>query len=853
MNAKLLAPLIRDLVFNGKFNTEDVQLFVQTGLDLGLSESTVLAIIEFYQGLHHSNTKNRIILLHPLIRSLIGKNGISEPNANFIIEIAAPMTLSREAVRAIIALEVGAKTNATARGITLLSNLLNELIKIDALTDDNTNYIIDRAQELQISPSVSQALLKIESGIHAREASSLARFSNLVSVLHTDGKISDQDRKILVMKAQEAGLTEEIILSLIELEFADISGFDFSPLDLITRLIQGLLASNMMTPENREYINRWGTKLNLDNATINLLIDIETAINNKEVRLADQLLGGLMKQLGQNSISVAESAFIAQKLIEIQTAEKAALAIEKVKKLVNERVPGSAGIVQPVFETHIVTIKNIQTGEVKAASQQLTIQEKAVEPAAKSSRHLLTEETIYTFSQSDFDIRQVRLYSSMAAFHHMILYNTRDNFGGTRQFMIINERDVDVSNVDEFLMSDSGERFAYKIKDKGKELVVVDHSRQIPFDAVGNIIFSKDSRNFAYIGVNERRYYAVRNGKIGKAYAAIQQLCFNPATHQLVYGAYEPRTWSIVIDEQPITTTYEAIGDFTFSNDGRQFAYWGVEKQKFYPNINGKQGGSYQGIGNFLFSPNGQRVAFQANLNNRMCAVIDGNNGPLGDNISDMTFSPDSKSYGYVLHEGNQMSLVLNDNKNQSFKMIQRFAFSADGQHYGYQADTGKGKVVILDGNVGINYDDITRFMFAPYGEGYVYVGYQDKNWILVQDGKTSSAPYSLIDSVIYSPNGSSLAYVANIRGKWAGVVRDGVQSQNYINPRYLVFNKDGSKLAFVARSRQGWMFMVNDEVINETMYTDILSPIQYDAQKDCFYFLARINENILLVVYEIE
>ncbi|MCX7778531.1 MAG: hypothetical protein N2381_10850, partial [Armatimonadetes bacterium] len=68
------------------------------------------------------------------------------------------------------------------------------------------------------------------------------------------------------------------------------------------------------------------------------------------------------------------------------------------------------------------------------------------------------------------------------------------------------------------IFSPDSKRFAYGARRGGKEFVVVDGDEGKEYDGIGTLIFSPDSKRFAYVAVRGEKQFVVVDGVEGEEY-----------------------------------------------------------------------------------------------------------------------------------------------------------------------------------------------------------------------------------------------------------------------------------------------------------------------------------------------
>ncbi|MEW6076920.1 MAG: hypothetical protein AB1724_03825 [Thermodesulfobacteriota bacterium] len=188
---------------------------------------------------------------------------------------------------------------------------------------------------------------------------------------------------------------------------------------------------------------------------------------------------------------------------------------------------------------------------------------------------------------------------------------------------------------------------AFTRMEQGKYQVVIGSKTGPPFNLVTSVVFSPDSKHYAYTGVSEKTAGAtmqmVHNETSGQAYDFIDQPTFSPDSGHLAYRIGQNGLWAMVLDEKP-QKFYDSVGPPYFSPDSRILAYQAMSGNKAVMVVNGQEQ-SYP-------------VEFQENEG-------------ISPKISRPCFSPDSRHLAYLVKPKLlQCQLVINGNIVETFDFV---------------------------------------------------------------------------------------------------------------------------------------------------------------------------------------
>lgn len=331
-----------------------------------------------------------------------------------------------------------------------------------------------------------------------------------------------------------------------------------------------------------------------------------------------------------------------------------------------------------------------------------------------------------------------------------------------------------------FAFSPDGKKFAYLILENDKYFVVIDGQNSPPYDWAGALAFSPDGR-LAFIGKLEGKFYAIIDGQKSNGYDFIGEIFFSSGGQRNAFLARDEKKEFFVID--------------------------GIEQKKFY-SIPVGSGGPY-----FAFSPDGKRFTYLAGFDynpDHDKIIVDGreydfNWGPVG-------FSQDNR----YLYSGRD-PLALDLENSQEIKVPK------EDDLYEIKTDeTGK-EYIVLNGQRGKSYDKIGSVVLAPDKKSVAYwagektadgryrgfpvfknvefrdlisddISYHD--FMISPDGKTFLYTYS-----IYKGDGENNIYYLVANGQKYGDYKGDNSIKN------LHFKNDG-KIEYGARQDNGLIWV---------------------------------------------
>lgn len=259
--------------------------------------------------------------------------------------------------------------------------------------------------------------------------------------------------------------------------------------------------------------------------------------------------------------------------------------------------------------------------------------------------------------------------------------------------------------------------------------------------ALKTIVFSDDSKRFAYAAKTDEGWIVITEGEQSRHWTGIGEVLFGPK-HQLVYVASDLDAWYVVVDGIP-SVSFDAVMQDSLT-----------------------------------FSPDGNHLAFVVAAGNQFRVVIDGKLGYLYENVAGIRFSPDSEQIAYIVKNGLHQYIALDDKLLGPFNQIADFTIGKNGR-LGVLVRDQQGWRAIIDGQKGEVYDNLGSIQFSKGGQT-AYAAERDNRWFVIQNG-THSPDYDSVQQLTFADE--KLFYKArladdtfivanNIRGpllKWIG------------------------------------------------------------------------------------
>ena len=208
------------------------------------------------------------------------------------------------------------------------------------------------------------------------------------------------------------------------------------------------------------------------------------------------------------------------------------------------------------------------------------------------------------------------------------------------------------------------------------------------------IVFSGDSRHYAYAAVASTEQFVVVDGQPSPAYEAVFPPVFRGAGAEVWYAAREQGKWFLVRNGVPDQDRYDEL----------QY--------------------------NAVTPPPGDHWAYAVREGKRWTVVVDGRRGPKADEvwIMDLVFSPGGNRCAYPARMGKKEHVILDGQVGAAWDRVGSICFSPDGQHVAYSVKKGEQVFVLADGMAGPVVTEVGNrgVRFVPDGSAVEYLATRD-------------------------------------------------------------------------------------------------------------------------------
>lgn len=400
------------------------------------------------------------------------------------------------------------------------------------------------------------------------------------------------------------------------------------------------------------------------------------------------------------------------------------------------------------------------------------------------------------------------------------------------------------------VFSPDSKHYAYVAETRTRQVVVVDGKATPPCDAVmdGSLKWSPAGARLAWAAKVKDKWHVVDQGKPGPAYDEILAGCpvVGPLGKKLVYAARTGKAWTVVLDGTPLKLTFEGIGrnSFTFSNDGKHLAWWGRRGGRAVVMVDGRQLGEPVDavVMPPVFGPLGRHVAVGVEVGGTRRVVLDGTPQPAFDNLvaGSLVFSFDGSRLAYAAARGGKYVLVVDGKAGREHEKIGSApVFSPDGKRVAYLAVDGQSETVVENGKAGKRYKAVLAgsLRYTPAGK-LEYLAGDGEAWFAVSGGTPQGRFDAIGQSGFVGPRNRRVFVAAN-NGK-QHVVVDGKVSPGYemILSGSVSVAPMGSPVAWVIR-REGQFHVVVDGDAGEP-WDRVFSTVRWITPNTFNYIAAR-------------
>ena len=290
--------------------------------------------------------------------------------------------------------------------------------------------------------------------------------------------------------------------------------------------------------------------------------------------------------------------------------------------------------------------------------------------------------------------------------------------------------------------------------------------------ALKTIVFSEDSRRFAYAAKTDEGWIVITDGEHSRPWTGIGEVLFGPK-QQLVYVASDLGAWHVVVDGVP-SVSFEAVMQ-----------------------------------GSLTFSPDGYHIAYVVAEGDQSRVVIDGKLGFLYESVAALRFSPDSQQIAYIVRNGLHQYIALDDKLLGPFNQIADFTIGRNGR-LGILVRDHDGWRTVIDGQEGEVFDNLSSIQFSRNGQ-YAYAAERDNSWVVIQNGMHSPV-YDSVKQLTFAEE--TLFYEASL-GDDTCIVTNNIRGPLLKWVGRLIVSSDGLHVAYLGQPCEGSISVFHNTTVD--------------------------------------
>jgi len=299
-------------------------------------------------------------------------------------------------------------------------------------------------------------------------------------------------------------------------------------------------------------------------------------------------------------------------------------------------------------------------------------------------------------------------------------------------------------------VSPDGEHYAYILQVGGKEILVFDGNRSPAWDSIQYVgPFSADGKHFPYQATESGNSFIIFAGEkkdpipiIGTGRAVYSADCRRYA----YFVKQDPEEW--IVCDGKAQPRYKRVGQYTFSSDGKHFAYAARDANEAeFVILDGKALGPYEDVGSSIaFSPDSKRLAYTVRRLGKEMLICDGKQWHGYAKVFYPMFSPDSNSLAcWARSADGKQCFVLRDGKQiAQMSGEPRLTFSPDGKVLACSTWNGSELYRLVEKAelLATGYDCASQPVFSPDGRHIACALGKDMRWWVCVDGNNLAGRY---------------------------------------------------------------------------------------------------------------
>lgn len=661
-----------------------------------------------------------------LVRSFIQKGALSEEEWPFLEQLAQEEGIPTDVLSALVEAERSLRKAAPGSfGAEYLVPLIQALLRTHRLDEGAKRLLLQRGQEVHLTPSHIEALVELETQIVAGKARFPQSLQPLIRALVEGGRISDDRLVFLIKKAQEMGGTDKVVRSLVQIEITaqkkalQERSFVPPPPPPPPSPVEPPLASapspappppSVPSPPPSPASSAPPSS-STPSSGVSLPLKAPTFPT-----------GGHFPPVAVDFHSLKLFSLRSEKDIvrkaEIFAHEGKVSWYAFLEYGEREFLLVSKGRPEHRFEEVLNWVVS-PTGEVIAIKHRL-------QGAYR----------VYLNGEEGRPLEEVASLI-LSPNHRHLAYIGRK---GEDLFVFLNNVGMgpfsQVTNLT-FRPNTENDLF-YIVQVEKNRWVISDYLKNTygePAPYLDQLAFSPDGQRMVYVTLKNRKLHLKEGDKWGDPFDLISDVQFTADSAHLVYLVQKGQQIGITWDHE-ILTLGEGIGGVTLSPDSRFVAYLVRERDQQFVGVQKKRLGPYERAERPFITRNKPAVIYPTVLQGRHHIFVNG--------------APEAGPFEAILR------------------------FSGQGDSYAAIVRKGsEGQAVLRDGKLGKLYSAVEHLTWNPSGEHLAYVARKKGAWAGVVWNDTESDQYDFVQHLTFSPDGKALLFFARRRDGWYAVLND--------------------------------------------------------------------------------
>lgn len=350
------------------------------------------------------------------------------------------------------------------------------------------------------------------------------------------------------------------------------------------------------------------------------------------------------------------------------------------------------------------------------------------------------------------------------------------------------------------------------------------------------------------------QYRVYINGEESDTYLTLTGLQFASSGEHWAYFGEDHTGWAVIADDTVITLNASAPGQIHFSRINDLLTYSYIANGLEYIVIGDEKISTYQKIGDYYISPNGKRYAYMSQRGSSYVMNINGHETQLYDEIKPIGFWHDGK-FLYAACYGSLWELYKDDEPiSEQYAAIPEAVINADGTSAGAIAKLQSGyyySILLNDDYYDIltssEYDAMSDIVIHPYDALIACKAELNNSYYMLMNSteypseENAGAPQFTYDGSEMFFLGCRVSCFLSVNGKK-------IKVPNQLDPGYSIAKKPGSPTICFPTSTTLTMQNVETNEINGSLLIDLITYPIYNRISGAYETLGSINNRLYLM-----